>query len=171
MTRVLYPFHSFIRYPATRLFAVGLLSLMGAVLSVPTQTVDSVANSRVPLFSIGQSAAAQTPSITDAEVARYARAILDIEPIRQEATEELSSILETNSLPSVTCDNTDSYSNMSREARRVVVGYCNESRTIVEGYELSIRQFNRITEQQRNNPRLRDRIQQELMRMQRGSDR
>lgn len=171
MTRVLYPSFSRIWHPATRLLAISLLSFMGAVLSVPGLSLDSENNSRFHLFAIGQPAAAQTPSIPDEDVMRYARAILDIEPIRQEATEELSSILETDSLPPVECNNASSYRGMSREARQVVVDYCNQSRVIVEGYELSIRQFNLITEQQRTNRTLRNRIQQELMRMQSPADR
>ncbi|MGB3495614.1 MAG: DUF4168 domain-containing protein [Elainellaceae cyanobacterium] len=168
MNRVSYPSISGIWHPVTRFLTVSLLSFMGATLSV--SPLISANGDRTPSLTFGQSAAAQT-AVTDDDLGRYARAILDIEPIRREALEELSSILETDSPPSVICNNESSYRRMPRDARRVVVDYCNQSREIVEGYELTIRQFNLITEQQRQDSRMRDRIQEELLDIQLPSNR
>lgn len=163
MTRVSHPSYSCILHPVTRFLAVSLLSLLGATLNISPLVSHRAVDGSRQVLTVGQTAMAQATAVTDDEVTRYARSILDIEPIRREALEELSSILETDSPPSVMCNNESSYNNMPREARRVVVDYCHQSRDIVEGYDLSISRFNFITEQQQRNRTLRNRIQQELI--------
>lgn len=169
MVRVLFRSLSCIRQPVVRFVAIGLISLVGTALSVPSLSITDADENYAYSLNIGQPAFAQASTVTDDEVARYARAILDIEPVRQDATELLSSILGTDNLPAVMCNDESSYGDFSREARQVVVDYCSQSQEIVESYQLTIRRFNAITEQQRTNRALRNRIQQELLRIQTSS--
>ena len=121
----------------------------------------------------GQVAHAQTASaatkqvISDADVRSYARAVLRIEARRQAALETMQQAMPNRQVPNIRCDERSSLNGLPREARQIAVDYCNESQQVVQDVGLTTQQFNRITSAQQSDSNLAERIQRELVRLQR----
>lgn len=109
---------------------------------------------------------AQTQSAGVAAVTQYADAVLAIEPVRQAAANQMKTVLGDRPLPVVICSQADTVKSLSKEAREIAVSFCNQTKGIIEGTGLSIAQFNQITQSHAVDPALKQRIQEELAKLQ-----
>ncbi len=114
---------------------------------------------------LGHPRLVRAQTFSDREVTSYARAVLAIETIRRVALREVRNLLKRQDLPAILCTQVDRIQQLSPPVRRVVLGYCRQSKTLVEGNGLSAREFNRITLTQERDPHLRQRIQAVLLRL------
>lgn len=140
--------------------ALGLIS--GLVPSLQISPLDRTAS-----VVISNSAYAQANAITSEEVQNYARSVLAIEPVRQEAYNQIKQITGDRDVPAIACHQPNSLNNLNRDIREIAVDYCNQSIAIVEQNDLTIGRFNVITTSQQSDPDLQQRIQEELIRLQR----
>jgi len=109
---------------------------------------------------------AQTQPAGVAAVTQYADAVLAIEPVRQAAANQMKTVLGDRPLPVVICSQADTVKSLSKEAREIAVAFCNQTKGIIEGTGLSIAQFNQITQSHAVDPALKQRIQEELAKLQ-----
>lgn len=150
-----------------RLLTVGLVSGWLGLVGLPVASTFSW-----PLVT--QAAIAQS-SISNEEISQYARAVLQIDQYRSEAYTEIKDILLNFDMDvseiSVTCTNTQNIASVPRSVRRqvrdILTDYCNQSQDAVEAAGLSPRRFNEITEAHEADQAVFERIQQELIRLQR----
>ena len=112
------------------------------------------------------STVAYAQEFSEAEVNNYARAVLEAEPVRQTALTDLKQSMGSEELPRIACDREDSISNLPDNARSIAKGYCSQYESIVKKYFSSFEEFNQITKTVQNNPNLRQRIQDEMLRLQ-----
>lgn len=115
------------------------------------------------------SSAAYAQAINDKEVTNYARAVLVMEPVRQTAFNEIKKMIGSREVPSIVCHKPQSLDALPGNARKIAVNYCNRSKDIVESNGLSIARFNAITVNLQNDPNLKTRVHDELIRIQNAS--
>lgn len=116
-----------------------------------------------------QSAPAQgetAGAVDEAAIAKYAEAVLLLEPSRQAAEAGARQAMGNRPLPTVLCSQPDSVRALPREARRLAAEYCNQSKGLVESVGLTVADFNAITDAHGVDEPLRQRIQAELLRLQ-----
>ncbi len=120
--------------------------------------------------SYGQRSSQASPAegISSPELQNYAKALIRIEPLRISALETISKRVEGN-LPNLMCYQPESMSSLPNDARRVFVKYCNQSKSIAQGYGLGMERFNEITNLVLSNPRLQSRLQRQVTCIQDGS--
>jgi hypothetical protein len=104
-------------------------------------------------------------SVTADEIKNYARAVLAIEPIRQAAYTEIQKLTNDEKVD-VTCTKADTIAALPKSIQDVAVNYCNQSKKIGESNGLTMAQFNAVTVSAQSNSELRQRIQNELLRLQ-----
>lgn len=146
----------------SRLSIVGTLAAIGLLCGgVPEWSKDTAS------FSFNRSVYAQA-AVTDEEVSSYARAVLEMEPLRQSAYARIKQIVGSSRVPNIVCGRPDSLRSLPSEAQEIARSYCNQSAAIVSKYFPQGRtaRFNTITNLMGENPRLRERIQRELLRLQ-----
>jgi hypothetical protein len=149
-----------------RPLVIGILSTVSLVSGlIPSFQVDLL--DRTATVAISNSAYAQANAITSQEVQNYARSVLAIEPIRQETYNQIKQIIGNRDVPAIACHQPNSLNNLNRNIREIAVNYCNQSIAIVEQNDLTIGRFNVITTSQQSDPELQQRIQEELIRLQR----
>ena len=163
------PFH-LIRYRLkprlVRPLIVSIISALGLISGlVPSLQISPL--DRTASVVISNSAYAQANAITSDEVQNYARSVLAIEPVRQEAYNQIKQITGDRDVPAIACHQPNSLNNLNRDIREIAVDYCNQSIAIVEQNDLTIGRFNVITTSQQSDPDLQQRIQEELIRLQR----
>jgi hypothetical protein len=112
------------------------------------------------------SSAAYAQAVSNNELANYARAVLVMEPVRQTAFNEIKKIIRSGNIPPIVCHRPQSLNALPRNARKIAVNYCNRSKEIVESNGLTINRFNAITVNLQNDPNLKRRIHNELLRIQ-----
>lgn len=160
MSRIRFHSHrSMIKSAFTRSLMIGALSLAGVVSGVAPSFQ---ANSWQPTFET----AAFAQNFSDQQLMNYSRAVLEIEPLRQAAYQEIKLTLGTSEVPSIACHQPNSLSRLNRQARAIAVRYCNQSVEIVERYNLSISTFNTMTQAIQSNSALADRVQRNLIQLQ-----
>jgi hypothetical protein len=108
--------------------------------------------------------AAYAQSISDQEVQSYARSLIQIEPIRQQAYDEIQTI--SGEVPAIRCDRPSSLQSLPSGVQQIAIDYCNQAIPIVENNNLSIERFNQITIELQSDPGLEDRIQKVIQQMQ-----
>lgn len=135
------------------LTAVGLLSGFAPDLS-----------GRSPILVFSSAAYAQ--DVSNEEVTNYARAVLKMEPVRQEAYDEIKKIIGSSNVPAIVCHKPESLSALPANAQGIAKNYCDRSKEIVESNGLSITRFNAITVNLQNDSNLKNRIHDELIRVQ-----
>ena len=106
--------------------------------------------------------------ISAPELKKYAKALIEIEPLRIAALETISKKAGGN-VPNLMCHQPDSMDSLPTDARKVFVGYCNQSKSIAQGYGLGMDRFNEITNMVLSNPRLQNRLQRQVACVQGGS--
>lgn len=144
-----------------RSLLVGAFSTVGLVAGLaPNLSLGSI-------LIIGAAAYAQEFSNTD--VVNYAKAVLEAEPLRQTALNDIKQTLPSGAVPQISCDEKETWSQLPENARNIASSYCNQYEGIVKKYFSSFNQFNQITKNVRNNPDFKKRIQDEMLRLQNSS--
>lgn len=94
----------------------------------------------------------------------YARAVLEIEPLRTQAYDKISAgNAESSQPPAVVCNDRNTVVALRGEVKKIAVDYCNEAKEIVVKHGLTPAKFNEITEQLKNDPQLKEAIKNEFI--------
>ncbi|NJL22066.1 MAG: DUF4168 domain-containing protein [Leptolyngbyaceae cyanobacterium SM1_3_5] len=133
-------------------------SLLGVLMLSPVPSLR-------PIDFLGTAAHAQS-AVSNQEVQNYARSILEIEPLRQAAYDQIKRITGED-VPPIMCNRPESLNRLSREVRQIAVNYCNRSVQIASGHGLPADRFNAITAALQNDPDLAARIQEAMVQIQR----
>lgn len=105
-------------------------------------------------------------SVTTEEIKNYARAVLAIEPKRQEAYKEIrKSFNDDEKVPEIVCTRADTIASLAKNVQDIAVNYCNQSKKIAESHSLTMQQFNAITLNAQSNQELQKRVYNELVRL------
>ncbi len=104
-------------------------------------------------------------SVSTEEVKNYAKAVLAIEPKRQEAYREIQIKLNDEKVPEIVCTRADTIASLSKSVQDIAVNYCNQSKKIGGSHGLTIQKFNAITVTAKSDPELQRRIDNELIRL------
>ena len=83
-------------------------------------------------------------AVSDAELRKYAMAIIEIEPLRLEALQAIKSKV-SGDVPSLMCHQPGNLDSLPADARRVFVKHCDRASNIAAKNGLSMDSFNRIT--------------------------
>lgn len=108
---------------------------------------------------------AYTQGFSDAQIQRYARAVLQIESHRQRAYRQIQQIIG-RSPGNIACYQPETLRKLPREAQKIAVDFCNTSKKIAQNSGLSAAQFNRITQQAQTDAALKRRIQNAIRQIQ-----
>jgi hypothetical protein len=95
------------------------------------------------------------------KVRDYARAVLAIEPIRVNSFKTVKKMMK-GTVPSDVCRQ----GQIPGEIRLICNGFLDDSARIIRQHNLSISEFNDITQRSKSDPKLMKQIQQELIRLQ-----
>ena len=132
-----------------------LLSAFISLLGIATGIVpDITAAQPNQIFS----SAARADDFSDKDLRNYAAALMQIEPIRQSALAQVSRANGGGRLPNLVCNQRETMSGLSEEARTLFVNYCNRCESITSSLGLSIDKFNQITQSLHSNPQLKSRV-------------
>lgn len=106
------------------------------------------------------------PAVNTGEVLNYAKAVLSMEPARQQAFDDIKKMIGSGDVPKIVCNEPSSFNSLPGKAKDIAVNYCKRSKQIVESNGLTIEQFNKITQEMQNNDALKQQIYNELIRLQ-----
>ena len=120
------------------------------------------------LSQLSFSTAAYTQEFNDNQINNYARAVLLIETQRQQAYDQIQKIIG-HAPPEIVCNRTETLQSSPRDAQKLAVQFCNNSKKIAENSGLTAAQFNAITEQAHQNEKFKRRIQDAIIRIRRSS--
>jgi hypothetical protein len=120
-------------------------------------------------FGFNSQVFAQNSNINNTEVTNYAKAVLGMEPVRQQAFEEIKKIIGSKDIPQVICNDTTSVNALPDIAKDIAVNYCTNSQKIVEDSGLTVERFNKITSEIQNNNTLKRQLYNTLLRLQKAS--
>lgn len=109
---------------------------------------------------------AQAQNYDENTLRNYAQALLEIEPLRQSALQDIQTVLNSQEVPSIACNRAQSYQDLPNEAQSLIVEYCNRSKNIVEQQGLTVSEFNNITTDVQSNPQLKQDVQAEMQELQ-----
>jgi hypothetical protein len=141
---------------AASLAAMGLLCGWVPNLQHPASASDGSS------FDLSFSSAAYAQAaIADSEIESYARSVLQIEPIRQAAYDDIKRASGAE-VPPILCHRPSSLNNLDSSIRSIAVDYCNQAIAIVESNALTITRFNEITVAHKSDAGLAGRIQQAM---------
>ena len=125
----------------SKLLLVGVASssalLSGVVPAIQTHPSD---HSQFLIFSN----AAYAQDITQTELVSYVRSLLEIEPIRQAAYDEIKRRLGSGQVPPIACHRPETLAALDVSIRPIATNYCNRAIQIVERNGLTITRFNTI---------------------------
>jgi hypothetical protein len=96
------------------------------------------------------------------QIRSYAGAVLDIEPLRKDAYRRVQNMMKGN-VPSDVCR----HGQLPGDVRSICANFFDESADRIRKNNLSIGEFNDITQKSQSDPKLMNQIQQELIRQQR----
>lgn len=96
------------------------------------------------------------------QIRNYAGAVLRIEPLRRDAYRKVKSMMKGN-LPNDVCR----HSQLPGNVRSICANFFDESADLIRQNNLSIGEFNDITQKSQTDQKLMNQIQQELIRLQR----
>lgn len=107
-------------------------------------------------------------SISTEEVENYARAVLAIEPSREAAYSEiLQEVNDEQKVARVACTQPETIAALPGDVQEIATNYCQRAKQIGESNGLTMTQFNTITASAQADPELQQRLQNELIRLQR----
>jgi len=109
---------------------------------------------------------AQAQNYDENTLRNYAQALLEIEPLRQRALQDIQTVLNSQEVPSIACNRAQSYQDLPAEAQSFIVDYCNRSQNIVQQQGLTVSEFNNITTDVQSNPQLKQEVQAEMQELQ-----
>lgn len=104
------------------------------------------------------SAAYAQSGVSESEIQNYARSVLQIEPYRLAAYDDIKRATGTE-VPPILCHRPSSLSSLDPSIRQTAIDYCNQAIAIVERNSLTITRFNEITVAHQSNPGLASQIQ------------
>jgi Domain of unknown function (DUF4168) len=102
----------------------------------------------------------------DNTLAAYAQSVLDIEPVRSKAYDEIVAADPESPPPAVLCNDRSTVMALRGEVKKIAVEYCNQAKAIAEKQGLTAEQFNGIAQQAENDPQLKEAIKNELLKLQ-----
>lgn len=105
--------------------------------------------------------------VTAKEVESYAKAVVAIEGIRKGAYNEIQQIIGNQKVPDVTCNQASTVADLPKNIQDIAVNYCKKAKQLGEEQGLTISRFNTITVSAQADKELEQRIQNELIRLQR----
>ena len=120
-------------------------------------------------FGFNAKVVAETVTVNSTEVTNYAKAVLGMEPVRQQAFEEIKKIIGSKDIPQVICNDPASVNALPGKAKDIAVNYCNHSQKIVGDSGLTVDRFNKITLEIQNNNNLKQQLYNTLLRLQKAS--
>lgn len=104
------------------------------------------------------------------EITSYAKAVLQIEGLRVQSYQEIKQEVQRNNseetVPPIVCNETSNINRLDRNIREIAVNYCSLATEYIERNDLTVSRFNEITMAQQNDPAFRERIKEELIRIQ-----
>lgn len=112
------------------------------------------------------STTAYAQDVSDTEVSKYAKAVLEAEPVRESALSNIQQIIGSGQVPEIACYKKDTLEKLPEQARDVASKYCSNYESIVKRYFTSFEEFNQITKNVQNDPNLKKRVQDEMLRLQ-----
>jgi hypothetical protein len=117
-----------------------------------------------PSLSWGSPARAQDIfNYSEETIINYAKAALALESRRHEVANEIKKIV--GDVPRIICDQPTSFNGLPGNAPQLAVSYCDQAKRMIESKGLTIAQFNDITRHQQNDPRFRQQIQAEILKL------
>lgn len=120
-------------------------------------------------FTLTPVASAQSnQEFSDGDLLNYARAVLAIEPKRQQTYDEIRQITG-ESVPVVVCSETRNLNRLKQDVRVLATNYCSHAKKMIEDNNLTISRFNEITRKQQTDTQLQRRIQAALLQLQQPS--
>jgi len=111
---------------------------------------------------------AYAQDLGEQEVTNYARTVLQMEPIRQKAFNDIKQIIGREP-PTIVCSKPESMNALTGDPRKIAQAYCEQSKAIAQQNGFSVDRFNAITVQVQSDPNLKKRVQDELVRLQTSS--
>jgi len=112
------------------------------------------------------SAVGQAQAYNEQQLENYAQAVLAIEKLRQNTFGEIQNVLDSQEVPKVACNRSESYKDLPSDARSLIINYCNRSKEIVQKQGLTVSEFNQITKKMKSNPELKQKVQQQMLQAQ-----
>jgi hypothetical protein len=128
-------YHRFLRLSLIRMLTQSLF--VGAVATA------SLVSSTLVLNSKADAQAAQP--VNSDELRNYARAMLKIEPERQQAFDDIKKIIGSGDIPKIVCDDNNSLNGLPGKAKDIAVNYCKRYQTVAQENGLDTKRFNMIT--------------------------
>jgi Domain of unknown function (DUF4168) len=148
----------------SKIMFVGVASGTAVLAGLVPTLQPTVSHSSATLVFNNAAYAQSPPAITSAEIQNYVRSVLQIEPMRQTAYDEIKQIL--GQVPSIECHRPESLANLDRRIQRIATDYCSRSIQIVESNNLTITRFNTITVIRQRDVNIGSQIQDFLLRLQ-----
>ncbi|AFZ54763.1 DUF4168 domain-containing protein [Cyanobacterium aponinum UTEX 3222] len=108
--------------------------------------------------SISIESKAMAQNVSDEDLKKYAQAAIEIENLRKTTYSNIEGIVG-KSMGQMSCNQRQSFSQLPDNARNMAIEYCDQSETIVKNHGLSVNRFNQITQQVKQNPSLKQRLQ------------
>ncbi len=108
-------------------------------------------------FGFNSSVVAQNFNINDTELTNYVKAVLEMEPVRQQAFEEIKKIIGSKDIPQVICNDPTSLNALPSKAQDIAINYCNQSQQIVKKF-ITVERFNEITLEKQKNTTLQKQL-------------
>jgi Domain of unknown function (DUF4168) len=105
--------------------------------------------------------------VSNAELRKYAAALIEIEPLRLDALNQIQSQVG-GQLPELMCHQPSSMDGLPGSAQKIFARYCNRANSIAQKHGLSQDKFNRITTLVANDSQLRGRLQRQVVCLQGG---
>jgi Domain of unknown function (DUF4168) len=147
------------------------VSLLVCSLSIVTATQQAMASSTSASIDLPVSASPQLiaarSEISSSDMRKYALAIIEIDPLRLEALQEIERA--SGSSPRLACHQPGNIDSLPASARRIFVNYCARASEIAAKHGLTMANFNRITTIVANDADERARLQKQVNCLQAGS--
>jgi hypothetical protein len=150
---------SFTNTPNLRQGLISGLTILGIVSGWAPQWLNKTEPSRWSRAAIAQT------QVSEEQVRRYAKAVLEIERIRQTAYAQTQKIMGDN-LPREVCRQ----NSLPSEVRDICDRFLKDSAAIIKRHGLTGTEFNGITQEVRNNSSLDGRVKAELLRLQQSQE-
>jgi TusA-related sulfurtransferase len=102
--------------------------------------------------------------VSNKEILEYARVAYNIEQHRRLVYNEIEKMTDGD-VPELACNDEESLENVDSAIRQQFQNWCERSEQIIKDSNLSISRFNKIHELQKENDKLKQRIQQEVQKL------
>ncbi len=107
---------------------------------------------------------AMAQNVSDEDLKKYAQAAIAIENLRKTTYSNIEGVTGKSS-GQMSCNQRQSFSQLPENARKMAIEYCDQSEVIVQNNGLTVNRFNQITQQVKQDPSLKQRLQSILGQM------